>query len=95
MYSAVPKNQTSNDRLDRINSSQGYFSVQEHNNLSATERPNFITSIPLVRAAGYLRVNSTTEVISANKLLEKNTSFTHVCNQKIFLQICTLKNCFV
>nr|XP_012230970.1 PREDICTED: sal-like protein 1 [Linepithema humile] len=72
MYSAVLATQASNDRLDRISPLQG-CSVQEHNNLSTTERPNFTMSIPLVRAAGYLRVNSITDVIDVNKLLQRNT----------------------
>jgi len=86
MYSSVPASQALNDRLDGINPLQR-CSVQEHNNLSAKGRPNFITSIPpFVRAAGYLRVNCTTEVIDAKKLSQRNTLLTQfVRNQEIFL----------
>lgn len=84
MYSAVLSNQVSNEhKLDRISPLQGY-SMQKHN-LFAIERPNFIMSTPLVRAAGYLRANSTTEVIDGNKL-RKETLFTQsVCNHKRYL----------
>ncbi|KAL0133043.1 hypothetical protein PUN28_000649 [Cardiocondyla obscurior] len=43
-------------------------------NLSMIGRPNFFVSIPLVRSAGPLQENSTTEIIHVNTLTEGNTS---------------------
>lgn len=55
--------------------------VQRNINLSMNERPNFFMSRPLVRAAGLLNENSTTEVIDVNTLPQKNTSITrNVCS---------------
>jgi len=45
-----------------------------HVNLSMIGRPNFFISRPLVRAAGLLKGNSTTEIIPVNTLSEGNTS---------------------
>lgn len=56
---------------------QGYVS------LSMIGRPNFFMSKPLVRAAGFLKRNSATEIIHVNTLSEGNTSvIQHVCNVK-------------
>lgn len=49
-------------------------SVQRYINLSMNERPNFFLSRPLVRAAGLLNTNSTTEIIDVNTLPQRNTS---------------------
>jgi len=49
-------------------------------------RPNFFMSRPLVRAAGLLKGNSTTEIIPVSTLSEGNTSIIqHVCNKHSIL----------
>ncbi|KYN00340.1 PREDICTED: zinc finger protein Xfin [Cyphomyrmex costatus] len=50
--------------------------VQEYVNLSMIGRPNFFMSRPLVRAAGLLKGNSTTEIIPVSTLSEGNISIT-------------------
>ncbi|CAL1677304.1 unnamed protein product [Lasius platythorax] len=73
---------TRSGRLERASLSQRYpmqgHPVQEYpvqsSNLSMNERPNFFISRPLVRAAGLLKGNSTTEIIDVNTLPQRNTS---------------------
>ena len=56
--------------------------AQEYVNLPMIGRPNFFMSRPLVRAAGFLKGNSTTEMIPVSTLSEGNTSIIqHVCNK--------------
>lgn len=64
---------------------QGYVS------LSMIGRPNFFMSKPLVRAAGLLKRNSTTEIIHVNTLSERDTSvIQHVCSIKSLYKFCII-----
>lgn len=60
--------------------------AQEYVNLSMIGRPNFFMSRPLVRAAGLLKENFTTEIIPVSTLSEGNTSIIqHVCRKHFIL----------
>lgn len=93
-YEAITKR---NREPEKSSLSQRYqvqkYLTQGYVNLSMIGRPNFFMSRPLVRAAGLLKKDSTTEIIHVNKLCEGNTSITqHVCNIKNFVQIL---HCFI
>lgn len=92
---------TRSGRLERASLSQRYpmqghpvqrYPVQEYPvqsciNLSMNERPNFFMSRPLVRAAGLLKGNSTTEIIDVNTLPQRNTSIIrNVCNENVCIE---------
>ncbi|XP_072765028.1 uncharacterized protein Prdm13 [Anoplolepis gracilipes] len=93
---------TRSERLERASLSQEYpiqghsvqrypvqgCPVQRYINLSMNKRPNFFMSRPLVRAAGLLNRNSTTEIIDVNTLLQKNTPISrNVCSKNGVIEI--------
>lgn len=95
MYPAVSEYETvirRNTESENTSLAQRYqvhkYLAQEYVNLSMIGRPNFFISRPLVRAAGLLKKNSTTDIIHVNRLSEGNTSvIQHVCSVKTFVQI--------
>lgn len=87
MYPVVSEYDNKKSReVERTNLTQRYqvqkHLAQEYVTLSMIGRPNFFMSRPLVRAAGFLKGNSMTEIIHVNTLSEENTSvIQHVCSK--------------
>lgn len=96
MYPVVSEYDNEKSReLERASLTQKYqvqkHLAQEYVTLSMIGRPNFFISRPLVRAAGFLKGNSMTEVIHVNTLSEANTSvIQHVCSKTLCTN-CILK----